>query len=105
MARSDGPLEHTLVMATVLPAMTADDLKDNDELRTKAKKVADAYTNYEQAQKVTTRMLCYRDREDEKFSEKKLEQAEQLEYRMLAGVAKASNVLFKAWVAECRSRN
>jgi hypothetical protein len=48
-------------------------------------------------------MLCYRDREDEKFSAKKLEQAEQLEYRMLAGVAKASNVLFKAWIAECRN--
>ena len=105
MDRIDAPLEHTLAMATVLPAMTADDLKDNEELRTKAKKVADAYTNYEQAQKVTTRMLCYRDREDEKFSAKKLEQAEQLEYRMLAGVAKASNVLFKAWIAECRSRD
>ena len=92
-------------MATVVRAMTADDLLANVDLHAKAKKVAIAYTNYEQAQKVTTRMLCYRDREDEKFSAKKLEQAEQLERRMLAGVAKASNVLFNAWIVECDARD
>ena len=87
-----------------LPRMTAEDLKKNVGLRIKVKDVVTAQANYDTAQKVTNKMLAYRDKGDEQFSTEKLENAERLERRMLGGVAHACNSLFTAWATECRSR-
>ena len=95
----------TNMTLTNVTNMTGEDLKNTRHLCDKITKIVAAQANYEQQQKITTKMMCQRDAspDDEKVAEKFAE-AQLMEKRMLDGVAHASNALMFAWIVKCCSR-